>query len=68
MGEFKEPMTDVERDTMRFLRKIRREKIGTPGPNQHVDRCGYSKTGWAVWDNGGGCTCKPAKRPGEPHA
>lgn len=49
-------------ETQAFLRRIAREKIVAPGPGQHVDRCHYSKTGWAVWENGA-CTCKPTKAP-----
>jgi hypothetical protein len=54
---------EVQRETDAFLRKIKREKIREPGPDQYVDQCHYSKTGWAIWDKGGACTCKPAKRP-----
>lgn len=46
-----------------FLRRIRREKIVAPVGDQYVDRCHYSKTGWAVWEKDGACTCKPAKKP-----
>jgi hypothetical protein len=56
-------MTDVERETAAFLRRIRRKKIREPGPNQYVDQCHYSKTGWAIWNKEGGCTCEPAKAP-----
>lgn len=59
---------DVEAETAKFLRRIQREKIVTPGPGQFVDRCHYSKTGWGIWNeakNGrpSHCICKPAKAP-----
>lgn len=60
MGDLSE---EIYRDTQAWLRRIRREKIVTPGPGQYVDRCHYSKTGWAVWNRDGACTCKPAKAP-----
>lgn len=53
----------IEEDTARFWRRLKREKIVVPGPHQYVDSCNYSKTGWAVWNVGGGCTCHPAKKP-----
>ena len=54
---------DVMAETEKLLRRLKREKIREPGPGQHVDRCHYSKTGWGIWNVGGGCTCKPARRP-----
>lgn len=59
-------MTDaMMEETQRFLRRIRRIKIQEPKPGQHVDRCHFSKTGWGIWNDGGGCTCVPAKAPQE---
>src|SRR3990167_8219328 len=55
--------TTVQDDTARFLRQIKRAKIRDPCPGQYVDRCQYSKTGWAIWDGDGACTCQPAKAP-----
>jgi len=52
-------------DYKRFRRKIMREPICEPGPDQYVDECHYSKTGWGIWNRTGGCTCKPAKPPKE---
>lgn len=56
-------MTTVAEEHERWLRRIRREKITEPGPDQYVDQCHYSKTGWAVWNKDGSCTCKPARKP-----
>jgi hypothetical protein len=52
---------ELIKDTQRMIRQIRREPIIEPGPGQYVDRCDFSKTGWAVWNADGGCTCKPAR-------
>ncbi len=54
---------DIAADTAAWVRRLKRAPIVTPGPDQYVDRCHYSKTGWAVWDKDGACTCKPAKAP-----
>jgi hypothetical protein len=47
----------------RYFRSLNRRKIVTPGPGQHVGECQFSKTGFAVWNDDGGCTCNPAKKP-----
>lgn len=44
-------------------RKIKRAKLREPGPDQYVDECHWSKTGWAIWNKDGSCTCQPAKAP-----
>lgn len=49
-----------------FVRQIKRRKIEVPGSGQYVDRCHYSKTGWAIWNADGACTCRPAKAPHPP--
>jgi len=54
-------MTDAA--TRRVIREIRRAKIGQPGPNQYVGPCQWSRTGWAIWNKGGVCTCRPAEAP-----
>lgn len=56
-------METIEQETARWIRSIRRTKIQTPRPDQYVDHCHFSKTGWAIWNANGGCTCVPAKRP-----
>ncbi len=54
---------NVEKETEALMRRIKRAKIVTPGPGEHVDECHFSQTGWAVWTKDGACTCKPAKAP-----
>lgn len=61
-------MTEAEvanqRAIARTLRQIKRAKIETPGPEHYVDRCDWSKTGWALWlKDKGCCTCRPTKAP-----
>lgn len=48
-----------------FLRRIKREKIIEPRTEfgEYVDKCPWSKTGWAVWKKDGSCTCRPAHDP-----
>ena len=53
----------VDSEIQRFLRQIRRKKIREPREREYVDSCDYSKTGWAIWRMGGGCTCEPANAP-----
>lgn len=53
----------MQQETDQWLRQIRRIKIAQPRPDQYVDRCHYSKTGWGIWNAKGGCTCQPARRP-----
>lgn len=38
-------------------------KTQMPAADQYVDECPFSKTGWAIWNKKGGCTCAPAKAP-----
>lgn len=38
--------------------------IAVAGPGQWIDRCGWSRTGWAVCERDGSswrCTCRPAE-------
>ena len=53
----------VEQEIAVFIREIMRRKIQTPRPDQHVARCHFSKTGWAIWNCDGICTCVPARKP-----
>ena len=63
--------SDIATEAEAFWRRMKRRKIQQPSPNQFVDRCHYSKTGWGIWEreefaDGSvrtGCTCAPAKRP-----
>jgi hypothetical protein len=45
------------------IRQIRTAKIEEPVGDQYVDTCQWSRTGWAIWNKDGGCTCRPAKKP-----
>lgn len=56
-------MNDVEQIIAETEREIMRRKIRKPGPGEFVAECQWSKTGWAVWKRGGGCTCDPARKP-----
>lgn len=56
-------MSTPSNDFDAIFHRLKREKIQTPGPGQYVDRCHFSKTGWAIWNADGACTCKPAKAP-----
>jgi hypothetical protein len=53
--------------TNAIVRKLRREirqaPICSPGPDEYVDYCHWSKTGWAIWKTDGGCSCRPAAAP-----
>jgi hypothetical protein len=55
-------MTNEEID--KWLRKAKRQKIQEPVTEmgQYVDECGWSKTGYAIWNKNGGCTCVPARK------
>lgn len=65
MRKIEEPMDiATERAVARTLRKIKRAKIEEPGPEHYVDRCDWSKTGFALWlKDKRCCTCRPAKAP-----
>lgn len=56
---------DMDALIKRTIRDIARAKIVKPGPGEYVDRCWYSKTGWAVHKGPGHCTCNPARAPKE---
>lgn len=57
------PKTESDFMANRWMRQLNREKITEPGPDQYVDGCHWSKTGWAIWNKDGGCTCRPARKP-----
>jgi len=59
----KSPQTEAEREANRWMRRLNRERIRTPGPHEYVDECHWSKTGWAIWRKDGACTCHPARKP-----
>jgi hypothetical protein len=46
-----------------LIREINTRPITEPAPGQYVDQCGYSKTGWAIREADGSCTCMPARAP-----
>lgn len=56
-------METPEQMAKRWISQERRRKIKAPRPDQYVDICHWSKTGWGVHNANGGCTCEPAKRP-----
>jgi len=47
----------------RHIREIKNAPICEPGPGEHVGECHWSRTGWGIWRNDGGCTCRPANPP-----
>lgn len=53
-------MTDLVKET---IRQIKRAKIRLPREDQRVEPCHWSKTGWAIVDSDGCCTCQPALAP-----
>jgi hypothetical protein len=53
-------MTDLAKV---WLRDMRRTKIREPRDDQRVESCHWSKTGWAIVESDGCCTCQPAKAP-----
>jgi hypothetical protein len=46
-----------------WRRQIQRAKIQKPRDDQRVEPCHWSKTGWAIVEQDGCCTCQPAKAP-----
>lgn len=53
-------MKDLVKGT---IRQIQRAKIREPRDDQSVGPCQWSKTGWAIVECDGCCTCQPAKAP-----
>lgn len=53
-------MSDLVKETRS---QIQRAKIREPRDDQRVEPCHWSKTGWAIVESDGCCTCKPAKAP-----
>ena len=54
-------MDDVDRAVKETLRYIRTAKIRKPTEGEHVGRCHWSRTGWAIHKSHGACTCEPAR-------
>jgi hypothetical protein len=44
-------------------RKTQTRRVVKPQPAHCVVPCGYTPTGWAAGDDGGGCTCRPVRCP-----
>lgn len=45
-------------------RKTQTRRVVKPVPEgYHVDHCHWSKTGFALWYDDGGCSCRPVKCP-----
>jgi hypothetical protein len=53
-------MNDLVKET---IRQIKAAKIVEPSSDQRIERCQWSRTGWAVVESDGRCTCQPAKAP-----
>lgn len=57
----------MDRDTLNIIRRVNRRIKRAPlvalGPDQYADKCQWSRTGWAAWNKGGGCTCEPVEPP-----
>lgn len=47
----------------RMVREIANAEIREPGDGESVGPCHWSRTGWAVKEADGSCTCKPASVP-----
>jgi len=57
-------MYDADEDLIAETRRMVAEaKICQPGLGQRVERCHWSRTGWAVVESDGRCTCQPAEAP-----
>ena len=48
-----------------LVTEIATSPICEPGPDQYVDRCHFSRAGWAIHELDGRCTCRPALAPQE---
>ena len=49
----------------RMRREVRTAPILEPGPGEYVDRCHWSRTGWAIHKSPGHCTCNPSNPPND---
>ena len=53
-----------DREFLRMIARTRREvrtaPLVEPGPGEYVDRCSWSRTGYAIHKSKGHCTCEPA--------
>ncbi len=56
---------ESRRVVKRTIREIERRKIEKPENGQTVGLCHWSKTGYAIYNPDGSCTCKPARKPKE---
>lgn len=56
----------AEDAAMEVRHQIQRAKIREPREDQHIGPCHWSKTGWAIVNSDGCCTCQPAKGPVTP--
>lgn len=53
-------MTKLNTMARQWKREMDRAPICEPGPNEYVDACHWSRTGFAIWTLDGGCSCRPA--------
>lgn len=57
---------DSDLDDEDFIAEARRQfetaPICEPVGDEYVGECHWSRTGWAIWRDGG-CSCRPARRP-----
>lgn len=56
-------MDDIDELIAHHLREIEEAPIEMPQGDQYVDRCWFSRTGWAIHTATGACLCKPAVAP-----
>lgn len=45
------------------MKRIQSEPICEPADGEFVDSCPWSRTGYAIWNRDGGCSCRPALAP-----
>lgn len=55
-------MTSLNAMARQWKREIGRAPICEPILDEYVGPCHWSRTGWAIWRDGG-CSCRPAVRP-----
>lgn len=58
-------MNELDEIVQRTVREIKRAKIRTPDLSlgESVMQCHWSRTGWAVQNADGSCTCQPTNAP-----
>lgn len=54
---------DINELVSEINEQIATRPITKPKAGQRVDHCHYSRTGWAVHESDGACTCMPAEPP-----